>query len=161
MGRIVINNSNMTYSSLKRDSIADSTINSIEDYFINNKLKKKIIEILLEDPDSEVMKITENYLIQCLYDATNDPENNPILYQFFEKDRQDRLNLNNQLTEIKRELKELKELLGIENYSSSSFTRYPIASWKAELDNRCYSIEYKLKNITEKLEKTGINISYR
>jgi hypothetical protein len=80
--------------------------------FITDGLKSKIIEILLDDPDSEVKKITEDYLIQCLYDATNDPENNPVLFQFFEKERQDRMKLWDELGNIRNELKELKEKLG-------------------------------------------------
>ena len=120
-------------------------------------LKSKIIKILLDDPDSEVKKITEDYLIQCLYDATNDPENNPILFQFFERERQDRANLWNELKNIKNELRELKEKLGITNSYTNTIGEIV---WKNEFEAKCYYLENKLINITEKLGKAGIDISY-
>jgi hypothetical protein len=115
-----------------------------------NELKSKIIKILLDDPDSDVKKITEDYLIQCLYNATNDPENNPVLFQFFERERQDRMNLWNELKSIRNELKELKEKLGISNYTTEGI------DWK----NEYRYLEDKLINITEKLGKAGIDINY-
>ena len=121
-----------------------------------NELKSKIIKILLDDPDSDVKKITEDYLIQCLYNATNDPENNPVLFQFFERERQDRMNLWNELTTIKTELKELKEKLRINNYS---YTTDGVV-WKNEFEARYRYLEDKLINITEKLGKAGIDINY-
>ena len=119
-------------------------------------LKSKIIKILLDDPDSEVKKITEDYLIQCLYNATNDPENNPVLFQFFGREQQDRMNLRNELDSIKNELRELKEILGITNYS---YTAEGIV-WKNEFEFKCRYLENKLINITEKLGKAGIDINY-
>jgi hypothetical protein len=115
-----------------------------------NELKSKIIKILLDDPDSDVKKITEDYLIQCLYNATNDPENNPVLFQFFERERQDRMNLWNELKSIRNDLKELKEKLGISNYTTEGI------DWK----NEYRYLEDKLINITEKLGKAGIDINY-
>jgi hypothetical protein len=119
-----------------------------------NELKSKIIKILLDDPDSDVKKITEDYLIQCLYNATNDPENNPVLFQFFERERQDRMNLRDELEDIKIELKELKEKLGINNYTTDGIV------WKNEFEARYCHLENKLINITEKLGKAGIEINY-
>jgi hypothetical protein len=134
-----------------RESIKIS-VDSIDD----DGLKSKIIKILLDDPDSEVKKITEDYLIQCLYNATNDPENNPVLFQFFGREQQDRMNLRNELDSIKNELRELKEILGITNYS---YTAEGIV-WKNEFEFKCCYLENKLINITEKLGKAGIDINY-
>jgi len=134
------------------------TIKLSVDSIDENGLKSKIIKILLDDPDSEVKKITEDYLIQCLYDATNDPENNPILFKFFEKERQDKMNLWNELRSIKNELKELKEKLGITNYSYMNNQQGIV--WKNDFEDRYYRLENKLINITEKLGKTGIDINY-
>ena len=127
-----------------------SVVNSISE----DGLKNKIIKILLDDPDSEVKKITEDYLIQCLYNATNDPENNPVLFQFFERERQDRMNLRKELEDIKIELKELKEKLGVDTYTTEGVV------WKNEFEARYRYLEDKLINITEKLGKAGIDIKY-
>ncbi len=149
-GTLASTSSSITCSSvLKEETVKFSVTNFDED-----ELKRKIIQILLEDPDSDVKKITEDYLIQCLYDATNDPENNPILFQFFERERQDRMNLRNELENIKNELRELKEKLGINTYTTD------VVVWKNEFEARYCYLENKLINITEKLGKAGININY-
>ena len=132
------------------DDEAKLSVNSIDE----DGLKNKIIKILLDDPDSEVKRITEDYLIQCLYNATNDPENNPVLFQFFERERQDRMNLRKELEDIKIELKELKEKLGIDTYTTEGVV------WKNEFEARYRYLEDKLINITEKLGKAGIDINY-
>ena len=156
MGKLIDTCTYTSTSNLVRVDNGDAIkigVNSIDE----DGLKNKIIKILLDDPDSEVKKITEDYLIQCLYDATNDPENNPVLFQFFERERQDRMNLRNELESIKNELRELKEKLGITNYSCS-YTAGVV--WKDEFEARYRYLENKLITITEKLEKAGIDINY-
>ena len=156
MGKLIDTCTYTSTSNLVRVDNGD-TIKIGVDSIDEDGLKNKIIKILLDDPDSEVKKITEDYLIQCLYDATNDPENNPVLFQFFERERQDRMNLQNELESIKNELRELKEKLGITNYSCS-YTAGVV--WKDEFEARYRYLENKLITITEKLEKAGIDINY-
>lgn len=144
MGRIIDWNCTSKVLRVNEESTKLSA-NSIDE----DGLKSKIIKILLDDPDSEVKKITEDYLIQCLYNATNDPENNPVLFQFFERERQDRANLRNELDSIKKELRELKEILGITNYAT-----------EGKFEAKYHYLEDKLINITEKLGKAGIDINY-
>ena len=156
MGKLIDTCTYTSTSNLVRVDNGD-TIKIGVDSIDEDGLKNKIIKILLDDPDSEMKKITEDYLIQCLYDATNDPENNPDLFQFFERERQDRANLWNELENIKNELRELKEKLGITNSYTNTIGGIV---WKNEFEAKCYYLENKLINITEKLGKAGIDISY-
>ena len=155
MGKLI---NTYTVESSRILKINDEAIKLSVDSLDEDGLKSKIIKILLDDPDSEVKKITEDYLIQCLYDATNDPENNPVLFQFFERERQDRMNLRDELESIKNELRELKEKLEITDYPYTDMTGGIV--WKNEFESRYYYLENKLINITEKLGKEGININY-
>ena len=152
--------------SISADSIEDSSLRAkISQVFNEDELKKKITKILLEDPDCEVKKIAEDYLIQCIYEATNDPENNPILQKFFGKNQEEIAQLRdevwqmrNEFIQVKGELQELKGKLGIgmNDYNAG----YNGVAWKNDTMDQFTYLENKLINIAEKLGKAGININY-
>ena len=123
-------------------------------------LKEEIVKVLLEDPDSEVKKLAENYLIQCLYDATEDPEKNPILNEFFGRRQQDMMELMNEVRGIKAELMDLKAELGLDYYSNYSGSNGGVA-WNNDVQAQFVWLEEKLNNITKKIEDTGIDKSNR
>ena len=125
-------------------------------------LKKKIMEVLLSDPDSEVKRIAEDYLIQCLYDATEDPENNPILQKFFDRQRQEITELRNEVAAVEDEMRRLKERLRIDNTDSYSYSYNESegVAWKNDVQGQFQYLESKLISITEKLGKAGIDINY-
>jgi hypothetical protein len=136
--------------------------------FDEDELRKKITQILLEDPDSDVKKMAEDYLIQCLYEATEDPEKNPILKRFFSNNKEeiDRLESDiweakNEILQVKTELQSLKDKLKIstDNYSYNYSEDQGVA-WKNDVQGQFQYLESKLISITEKLGKAGIDINY-
>ena len=136
--------------------------------FDDEELKKKITQILLEDPDSDVKKMAEDYLIQCLYEATEDPENNPILQKFFGHNQEEIRRLEsdiweakNEILQLKEELQSLKDKLRIstDNYSYNWNEDQGVA-WKNDVQDQFQYLENKLISITEKLGKAGIDINY-
>ena len=138
------------------------------DSFDENELKRKITQILLEDPDSEVKRMAEDYLIQCLYDATEDPETNPILQKYFGKNQEEINQLineiwkaNNEILQIKSELQALKDKLRVntDGYSYNWNEEQGVA-WKNDVQGQFSYLEGKLISITEKLGKAGIDINY-
>ena len=136
--------------------------------FDEDELRKKITQILLEDPDSDVKKMAEDYLIQCLYEATEDPEKNPILKRFFSNNKEeiDRLESDiweakNEILRVKTELQSLKDKLRINTDSYSyNYGEEQGVAWKNDVQGQFQYLESKLINITEKLEKAGIDIKY-
>lgn len=136
--------------------------------FDDEELKRKITQILLEDPDSDVKKMAEDYLIQCLYEATEDPENNPILQRFFGHNQEEirRLGSNiweakNEILQIKTELQSLKDKLKINSDGYSyNWNEDQGVAWKNDVQGQFQYLENKLINITEKLGKAGIDIKY-
>ena len=165
----VLRTADNTKISISADCIDDSSLKAkISSVLDENELKKKITQILLEDPDSDVKKMAEDYLIQCLYEATEDPENNPILQRFFSNNKEeiDRLESDiweakNEILQVKTELQSLKDKLKIstDSYSYNWNEEQGIA-WKKEVQCQFQYLESKLINITEKLEKAGIDIKY-
>ena len=136
--------------------------------FDDEELKRKITQILLEDPDSDVKKMAEDYLIQCLYEATEDPEKNPILKRFFSNNKEeiDRLTSDireakNEILQVKTELQTLKDKLRInsDGYSYNYSEEHGVA-WKIDVQDQFQYLESKLISITEKLGKAGIDINY-
>ena len=144
------------------------TIKLSVDSFDEDELKRKITRILLEDPDSEVKRMAEDYLIQCLYDATEDPENNPILQKYFGKNQEEINRLTNEIWEakneifqIKTELQSLKDKLRINsNGYSYNWNEEQGVAWKNDVQGQFSYLESKLISITEKLGKAGIDINY-
>ena len=140
---------------------------SIEN-FDDDELKRKITQILLEDPDSDVKKMAEDYLIQCIYEATEDPENNPILKRFFSNNKEeiDRLTSDiweakNEILQVKTELQSLKDKLKISTDSYSyNYSEEQGVAWKNDVQGQFQYLESKLISITEKLGKAGIDINY-
>lgn len=136
--------------------------------FDENGLKRKITQILLEDPDSDVKKMAEDYLIQCLYEATEDPEKNPILKRFFSNNKEeiDRLTndiweAKNEILQLKTELQSIKDKLRISTDSYSyNYSEDQGVAWKIDVQSQFQYLENKLISITEKLGKAGININY-
>jgi hypothetical protein len=136
--------------------------------FDEDSLRRKITQILLEDPDSEVKRMAEDYLIQCLYEATEDPENNPILQKYFGKNQEEINRLTNDIWEarnemlqIKSELQALKDKLRVnsDGYSYNWNEEQGVA-WKNDVQGQFSYLESKLISITEKLGKAGIDINY-
>lgn len=140
---------------------------SIEN-FDEDELKRKITQILLEDPDSDVKKMAEDYLIQCLYEATEDPENNPILQKFFGHNQEEIRRLTNDIWEakneilqLKTELRSLKDKLRISTDSYSyNYNKEQGVARKNDVQDQFQYLESKLISITEKLGKAGIDINY-
>ena len=110
-------------------------------------LRREITKTLLEDPNSEVKRMAEDYLIQCLYEATEDPEKNPILNKFFGGFRE----LREEVKQIAKDIEDIK--------SELSELKYVTSKSKEEEDCDFDYLEAKLKKITERLEKAGININ--
>lgn len=96
-------------------------------------LKKKIIEVLMNDPDNEVKQLAEQYLIGCLYDATNDPENNPTLYKFFSVIREE-------IQDLKKEVMYLEKVLGKDFIESGG------SNWLEIINDRILSLEKRVEN---------------
>ena len=136
--------------------------------FDDEELKRKITQILLEDPDSDVKKMAEDYLIQCLYEATEDPEKNPILKRFFNNNKEeiDRLTSDiweakNEILQLKTELQALKDKLRINSDGYSyNWNEDQGVAWKNDVQGQFQYLESKLISITEKLGKAGIDINY-
>lgn len=133
--------------------------------FDDEELKRKITQILLEDPDSDVKRMAEDYLIQCLYEATEDPENNPILKRFFSNNKGeiDKLTFDiweakNEILQIKSELQALKSKLRVN--SDGYGYNWNEELGKNDVQGQFSYLESKLINITEKLGKAGIDINY-
>lgn len=134
--------------------------------FDDEELKRKITQILLEDPDSDIKKMAEDYLIQCLYEATEDPEKNPILKRFFSNNKEeiDRLTSDiweakNDILQVKTELQALKDKLRIST-DSYNWNEEQGVAWKNDVQGQFQYLENKLISITEKLGKAGIDINY-
>jgi predicted RNase H-like nuclease (RuvC/YqgF family) len=143
------------------------TIKLSVDSFDEDSLRRKITQILLEDPDSEVKKMAEDYLIQCLYEATEDPENNPILQKYFRKNQEEINQLTNEIREarneilqIKSELQALKDKLRINSDGYYNYYEEQGVAWKNDVQAQFGHLESKLISITEKLGKAGIDINY-
>jgi len=137
------------------------------DCFDEDELKKKITQILLEDPDSDIKRMAEEYLIQCLYEATNDPENNPILHKYFGKNQEEINRLTNEIwkarneiLQIKSELQALKDKLRVNSDGYSYSYEDQGVAWKNDVQDQFSYLESKLFKITEKLGKAGIDINY-
>ena len=136
--------------------------------FDDEELKRKITQILLEDPDSDVKKMAEDYLIQCLYEATEDPENNPILQKFFGHNQEEIRRLEsdiweakNEILQLKTELQALKDKLRINSDGYSyNWNEDQGVAWKNDVQGQFQYLESKLISITEKLGKAGIDINY-
>lgn len=151
---------------ISADSIEESSLRTkISQVFNEDELKKKITKILLEDPDCEVKKIAEDYLIQCIYEATNDPENNPILQKFFGKNQEEIAQLRDEvrqmrdeIVQVKIELQELEGKLGIGMYDYNAWNDG--VAWKNDTMNKFNYLENKLINIAEKLGEAGFDINY-
>ena len=168
MSRLSYTTNNITDDSISRTlrGYNGETIKISADSLDENGLKRKITQILLEDPDSEVKRMAEDYLIQCLYEATNDPENNPVLQRIFGKNKEeiDSLaceiySIRNNISEIRSDLQELKTKLGI--YSGyCSYSSEEGVAWNRDVQAKYEFLEGKLIKITEKLGKAGININY-
>lgn len=167
----VLRASDNTKISINADCIDESSLKAkISSVLDENELKKKITQILLEDPDSDVKKMAEDYLIQCLYEATEDPENNPILQRFFSNNKEeiDRLTndiweAKNEILQVKTELQSLKNKLKIstDNYYGYNYSEEQGGvAWKNEVQCQFQYLENKLISITEKLGKAGIDINY-
>ena len=146
------------------DEIVKLSIKNFDD----EELKRKITQILLEDPDSDVKKMAEDYLIQCLYEATEDPEKNPILKRFFSNNKEeiDRLTSDiweakNEILQLKTELQALKDKLRINSDGYSyNWNEDQGVAWKNDVQGQFQYLESKLISITEKLGKAGIDINY-
>ena len=142
--RGVLRASDNTKISISADCIDDSSLKAkISSVLDEDELKKKITKILLEDPDSDVKKMAEDYLIQCLYEATEDPENNPILKRFFSNNKEeiDRLTSDiweakNEILQIKTELQALKDKLRINTDNSYNWSEEQGVSWKNEVQDQ-------------------------
>ena len=165
----VLRASDNTKISISADCIDDSSLKAkISSVLDENELRKKITKILLEDPDSDVKKMAEDYLIQCLYEATEDPENNPILQKFFGHNQEEIRRLEsdiweakNEILQVKTELQSLKDKLKISTDSYSyNYSEEQGVAWKNDVQGQFQYLENKLISITEKLGKAGININY-
>jgi hypothetical protein len=163
----VLRASDNTKISINADCIDDHSLKTkISQVLDEDELKKKITKILLEDPDSDVKKMAEDYLIQCLYDATEDPEKNPILQKFF-SNKQEEINhlinevweVKNEILQLKGELQLLKDKLRVNDYGYNYNEDQGVA-WKNDVQTQFGYLENKLINITEKLGKAGIDINY-
>ena len=148
--------------------ILNEAIELSVDSFDEDELKRKITQILLEDPDSDVKKMAEDYLIQCLYEATEDPENNPILQKFFGHNQEEIRRLEceiweakNEILQVKTELQSLKDKLRINSDGYSyNWNEDQGVAWKNDVQGQFQYLESKLISITEKLGKAGIDINY-
>jgi len=169
MSSSILRASDNTKISISADCIDDSSLKAkISSVLDEDELRKKITKILLEDPDSDVKKMAEDYLIQCLYEATEDPEKNPILKRFFSNNKEeiDRLTSDiweakNEILQVKTELQALKDKLNInsDEYSYNWSEEQGVA-WKNDVQGQFTYLESKLINIIEKLGKAGIDINY-
>lgn len=157
---------NNTRISIDANCIEESGLKAKISQFVEENLKKMVTQILLEDPDSDVKRMAEDYLIQCLYSATEDPEKNPILQKFFSNNRDEINHLinevweaKNEILQLKTELQALKDKLGI-NYSYNWNEDRGGVAWKNDIQGQFQYLESKLISITEKLGKAGIDINY-
>ena len=158
----------ITCNSSKVLKVNGEAIKLSVDSFDEDELKRKITQILLEDPDSEVKRMAEDYLIQCLYEATEDPENNPILQKYFGKNREEINRLTNEIWEAKNEMLQIKsELQALKDKLRVNSDRYSYnwneeqgVAWKNDVQAQFGHLESKLISITEKLGKAGIDINY-
>jgi predicted RNase H-like nuclease (RuvC/YqgF family) len=166
----VLRASDNTKISISADCIDDSSLKAkISSVLDENELRKKITQILLEDRDSDIKKMAEDYLIQCLYEATEDPENNPILQKFFGHNQEEIRRLErdireskNEILQVKTELQSLKDKLKIstDNYYGYNYSEDQGVAWKNDVQGQFQYLENKLISITEKLGKAGIDINY-
>ena len=148
----------------KTDATSFSKAKISADCLDEDELKKLVIQILLEDPDSEVKNIAENYLIQCLYKATEDPENNPILKKFFGEDQKEEIarlskdvkEIWNEVIMIKSELQDLKYKLDINPYHCPEGG----VAWRNDVQAQFNWFENKILKLIETLGKAGIDISH-
>lgn len=116
-------------------------------YTLNDNLEDRLIKILLNDPSSEVKRIAESYLIQCIYDATEDPDKNPILHNFF----------YNPIRELKQELEDLKaEVHALNSEVHSKEEDKDRLLQRLEVQTEMFN--YKIENIERKLRENGIDI---
>ena len=154
--------------SISADCIDDSSLKAkISSVLDENELKKKITQILLEDPDSDVKKVAEAHLIQCHYEAAEDPENNPILQKFFGHNQEEIRRLESEIREAKNEILQIKTELQIledklrintDGYNYNYGEEQGVA-WKTDVRGQFQYLENKLISITEKLGKAGIDIN--
>ncbi len=158
----------ITCDSLSVLKVNGSAIKLSVDSLDESELKRKITQILLEDPDSDVKRMAEDYLIQCLYNATENPETNPILKRFFSNNKEEINRLTsdiweakNEIFQVKTELQTLKDKLRInsDGYSYNWNEEQGVA-WKNDVQGQFQYLESKLISITEKLGKAGIDINY-
>lgn len=122
-------------------------------------LKKKIIKILLDDPDSDVKRMAEDYLIQCLYDSTEDPDKNPILHRFYASRNTELENLRNEVSILKSELESLKDFMWAEQKSDSYYSYGNRVAWMDDFNVNYRHLEDRLNIVIEKLGKAGIDIN--
>ena len=142
------------YSSISRN------IKLSAENFDRDELKRLITEILLEDPDSEVKKIAEDYLIQVLYHATDDPEFNPIISKFMTDNRTQLANLRTDLDNLKLELENLKYNLmygsSLDGGSYCSYDNTRGVMWKSQYGPTVDFLNAKVCEIEAKLRDLGI-----
>jgi hypothetical protein len=80
---------------------------TIQESKVNREeLKKILLDILLEDPDSDLKSLALGFLSECIKDAMKDPEKNPVIEKFFNSKLQEiEDNYRILLEEIKQEFR--------------------------------------------------------
>lgn len=163
----VLSTSDNRKISINANCIEESSLKEkISQVLDEDNLKKMVTKILLEDPDSDVKKLAEDYLIQCLYSATEDPEKNPVLQKFFGHNQEEINRLTNEIWEVKNEILQLKgelqflrDKLRVNDYGYNYGEDQGVA-WKNDVQTQFGYLESKLIKITEKLGKAGIDVNY-
>ena len=56
---------------------------------ITDIVRREVIKVLLEDPNSEIMEIAENYLVGCVEDAMDAPDKNQIIKKYLDNIKTD------------------------------------------------------------------------
>jgi len=56
---------------------------------LSEEIKKEVINLLLNDPDNEIVELAENYLVGCVEEAMNAPDKNSVIKKYLSNIKKD------------------------------------------------------------------------
>lgn len=87
------NNGNKIISTISNYNDCYSISMDFNNTAIRNKLseeiKKEVINLLLNDPDNEIVELAENYLVGCVEEAMNAPDKNSVIKKYLSNIKKD------------------------------------------------------------------------
>ena len=97
---------------------------------LSEEIKKEVINLLLNDPDNEIVELAENYLVGCVEEAMNAPDKNSVIKKY--------------LSNIKKDLTEtIDEKCGNLNIAIEKYLR---ENNYMDFSNTSNYIQYELEN---------------